>query len=72
MPHFTRYPDHYAYTPKNGRRKYILKKDDQGKWVAEAYRLQEGKPTDLRMMHSQIPQKRQASELVDYWITKGL
>lgn len=72
MPRFHRYDDYYAVTDKTGKRRYVLKKEDDGKrWVAEAHSVDEDQTTHLMMRHSYIPKKREASRLVDRWMQHG-
>jgi len=71
MPKFTRHQDHYSYEPKNIPRRYILRKGNNGNWMAESFLVKGGETKELRMKYSGIPLKRDASKLVDKWIDQG-
>lgn len=72
MPRFNRNKGYYTYEPKEIPRRYVLKKSpEDGTWTAESYILEDGKPVDLAMKHSDIPMKREASEIVDRWVEQG-
>lgn len=71
MPRFARHNGYYAYEPRDIPRKYVLKQDETGNWIAEAYAVEDGQTTELKMRHSYIPKKREASRLVDRWMQHG-
>ncbi len=72
MPRFQRHSGYYTYEPRRMKRRYVVKKNDDGEWVAEAYKVEDGRQTDLRIKFTGLPSKRDASTLVDHWIENRL
>jgi len=72
MPRFQRGEGFYSFETRQPPRRYVVRKDEDNKWVAESYRIEGGREAGLRAKFSDIPHKRDASQLVEFWMAKGI